>query len=132
MALSAWIARFEGHEIRVVNTWFRGAKLYVDGVCVAEDRSIFALSARPVLEHKLTDAAGNERTIRVVVEAVITVKCAIFVDDVQYGGEVIDVSVDAARFPVKPSAMKALSSSSESVGVPVRLTTAPAKDDVER
>ncbi len=32
MPKKEWVTEVEGKKIRVVNTWFSGAKLYLDGV----------------------------------------------------------------------------------------------------
>lgn len=34
-----WVTEYRGHKVRVVSSWFAGAKLYVDGECKDEERS---------------------------------------------------------------------------------------------
>ncbi|MFW7381960.1 MAG: hypothetical protein ACOH5I_24350 [Oligoflexus sp.] len=51
-----WEFDLAGHEIRVVNSWLHGIKLYVDGECRDHDRSILAVSKAVLLSANLGDA----------------------------------------------------------------------------
>jgi hypothetical protein len=35
--MKEWLAEFQNHQVRVTNSWLRGAKLYIDGEKVAGD-----------------------------------------------------------------------------------------------
>ena len=41
-----WIANYQGHQIRVTNSWIRGARLYIDGALCAANRSLIANPGR--------------------------------------------------------------------------------------
>ncbi|MDO6428569.1 hypothetical protein Q4489_16270 [Thalassotalea sp. 1_MG-2023] len=48
----------KGHNIKVINHWFGGLKLYVDGNIKDTDRSLFAFGKTPLLTTNL-DAHGT-------------------------------------------------------------------------
>ena len=82
-----WTASHAGHEIRVRNSWNRGMKLYVDGVCQAATGRLFALSrSKPVLSHQVV-ADGSSFLIEVFCYALLTVKARIAVDGQQIAGD---------------------------------------------
>lgn len=85
-----WIAEYNGHRIRVQNTWFSGARLYVDGECRDTNQQIFGVSgAIPRLSARLVDSDGQTRVIEIFVKApFFTVKAKICVDGRQIGGDV--------------------------------------------
>lgn len=84
-----WIANFEGHEIRVVNTWFSGAKLYIDGDCRDENKQLIATSRdRPLLSANLPDASGRPRKLEVFLYSVTITHAKICLDGTIIGGEV--------------------------------------------
>ena len=114
MPMKGWVCRFEGRELRVVNTWFSGIKLYVDGVEVARQSNLFSISKNtPVIHY---DLAGHP--VQVFVVAVLTTQAAIFVDGLQYGGDELDISADVIRFAT-PTTKGALSANTGSaVAVP--------------
>lgn len=76
-----------GTEIKVVNTWFHGAKLFVNGQEVAVNNKYFALSkSHPVMSVR-TLVDGTERLIEVFAFAVLTVKLKICLDGKQIAGD---------------------------------------------
>ena len=82
-----WTANHAGYEIRVRNSWNRGMKLYVDGVCQAAADRLFALSrSKPVLSHEVV-AGASSFLIEVFSYALFTVKAKIVVDGRQIGGD---------------------------------------------
>ena len=84
-----WIAEYNGHRIRVQNTWFSGARLYIDGECRDTNQQFFALSgAIPRLSACLVDSEGQKHVIEVFAKApLFTVKAKICVDGRQIGGD---------------------------------------------
>lgn len=82
------IAEFEGHQIRVVNTWFSGAKLYIDGECRDTDTHFLILSAKTaLLSARIDGRDGKQHIVEVHAVAWWTVKLRISVDGRQIGGE---------------------------------------------
>ncbi len=47
--------KVKGHKIKIVNSWFAGAKLYVDGDLRDHDSSMFATGKTALLCAKLAD-----------------------------------------------------------------------------
>jgi hypothetical protein len=43
----------KGHQIKVTNSWLRGAKLYVDGDFRDQDKSLFAFGSQALLSANL-------------------------------------------------------------------------------
>ena len=82
-----WTATHAGHEIRVRNSWNRGMKLFVDGVCQTATSRLLALSrSKPVLLHNIV-ADGGLFLIEVFCIALLTVKVTIVVDGRQIAGD---------------------------------------------
>jgi hypothetical protein len=82
------MANYYGHEILVVNGWFTGTKLFINGEFRAENRALFALTTnKPFLTTEL-ELKGQSHTIEVFCRALLTVEIKICVDGQQIGGEV--------------------------------------------
>ena len=129
MPLKAWVVQHAGHEIRVINTWFQGAKLYVDDVCVCENRGLISLTtARPLLSAPL-QVAGKGCTLDVFIVSIFTTKAAVFVDGQQVGGDVIHIDEDIRRFRATHKRGALGSSEGSAVAVPARLTAAEEQPD---
>lgn len=76
-----WTCQHEGHAIRVVNSWFSGAKLYVDGDCRDTNRDLFSVDAsRPLLSCSLPGEGGARSVVEVYLVAVLTTRAMICVD----------------------------------------------------
>jgi hypothetical protein len=83
-----WVAHFEGHEIRVINTWFGGARLLLDGECLATSNDLFSVSTtRPLLTAPLCTSENATRRIEVFIVTWVTTKAKICVDGQQVGGD---------------------------------------------
>jgi hypothetical protein len=80
-----WLVEFQNHQIRVTNSWFRGAKLYIDGTLRAENRSLIANPSRPAFSTPLSDA--DSPTVEVFFQAVMTVKAKILIDGKKVAGD---------------------------------------------
>ncbi len=82
------MANYYGHEILVVNTWFSGAKLFINGELRAENKALFAHTAeRPFMTTEL-ELKGLFHTVDVFCRAHLTVEIKICLDGQQIGGEV--------------------------------------------
>lgn len=84
-----WLAVYENHEIRVVNTWFSGTKLYIDGDCRDTNTGLVAMStARPVLSGSIQASDGQRHRVEVYITALLTTKAKICVNGRQVGGDI--------------------------------------------
>lgn len=70
---------YEGHHIHVVNTWFNGEKLYIDGELQDEN---LGLVLRATLRGTLKKDNQITKNIKVSLGGFFTIKCKIFVDNV--------------------------------------------------
>ena len=79
------IATYKNHKIRVLNTWFSGAKLYVDGECKDSSSAIIATNKNsPMLSAKLND----DDIVEVFLIAITATKIKICVNGEQIGGDI--------------------------------------------
>jgi hypothetical protein len=85
IVMKEWSFEFENHQIRVTNSWFRGAKLYIDGVLRATNRSLIANPGQPAFTAPLADGKGP--IVEVFFEAVMTVKAKIVIDGKKVSGD---------------------------------------------
>jgi len=74
---SEWIAMYEDTEIRVVNTWFDGEKLYVNKELQDERFGMFGSD----LTGHVIDSNGERKNIKVNIGGALTISCRVFVDD---------------------------------------------------
>jgi hypothetical protein len=79
MPVKRWQVDWKGHRIEVENTWFSGARLFIDGKEVAKNRDLVALSAH--LRGEIVHEDGRTSRVVAEIEAILTVKCTIAVDD---------------------------------------------------
>ncbi|WP_067842197.1 hypothetical protein [Amphibacillus sediminis] len=70
---------YEGHQIQVVNTWFNGEKLYVDGKL--QDENI-GFGLRAALTGILKSSHDVTKSIKVSLGGFFTINCRIFIDNV--------------------------------------------------
>lgn len=80
------VANFKDHQIRVVNTWLGGAKLYIDGDCRDTCNDLFAKSGTPSLSASI-EGDGTKHVIEVFIKAIVNVKIKICANGEQIGGE---------------------------------------------
>ena len=85
-----WRCQYKDHTIRVVNTWFGGAKLYIDGDCKDINKDFLVVSSKaPVLSASLPDTGGDKPDIvEVYMVALVTIKAKICVNGKQVSGDV--------------------------------------------
>lgn len=83
-----WVTEYKGHTIRVVNNWFSGAKLYLDGDCRDISTEMISVTGdRPLLSASL-DVDGERYRVEVFVVAILSSKARICVNGQQVGGDV--------------------------------------------
>ena len=70
---------YEGHHIQVVNTWFDGEKLYIDGILQDENLGI---ALRATLRGVLKENDKITKNIKVSLGGILKIKCKIFVNNV--------------------------------------------------
>jgi hypothetical protein len=74
---SDWIAKYEGNEIRITNSWFTGEKLFVNNE-IQDDRLSFIICN---LTGKITSKTGEKLDIKVNLFGVFKVGCRLFIDN---------------------------------------------------
>jgi hypothetical protein len=82
-----WIAQIQGRQIRVTNSWLRGAKLYIDGEQRAANTNLFANPTRPSLSSNLVQGDNTTPLVEIFFNAIVTVKAKICVDGTQIAGD---------------------------------------------
>ena len=70
---------YEEHHIQVVNTWFNGEKLYIDGKLQDENLGI---ALRATLRGFIKDNDQITKSIKVSLGGILTIKCRIFINNV--------------------------------------------------
>jgi tRNA A-37 threonylcarbamoyl transferase component Bud32 len=82
-----WTATYDGHSIRVHNSWNRGAKLFVDDVCQASTNRVFAFSkSKPILRCEMP-SGNSSYVIEIYAYAVLEVYFKIVVNGKWIGGD---------------------------------------------
>lgn len=91
MPVKEWTASHNGKAIRVVNTWFNGARLYINGECRDTNTKLFAIRTpeRPHLSAPLEPSDLSSPLVTVYFQAVLSVKAKIMV-----GGECVAGDLD--------------------------------------
>ena len=83
-----WVAEFDGHSIRVTNSWLGGAQLYIDGVCRDANKDLFDVSgAKPRLSAQLDSTDTQSARVEVFFKAILAVRARISVNGRQVGGD---------------------------------------------
>ncbi len=77
MPATTWKGTYKNHEIEVVNTWFNGERLFVDGKL--QDERINFSSAN--LTGHLISEQNEKLAIKVNIGGIFTISCRVFVDD---------------------------------------------------
>ena len=76
------------HKIEVSNSWFTGAKLFIDGQLVSKNHGILALDKKKVQMKAVVQIDGVDHSIEVFAWApFISVKLKICADGQQIGGD---------------------------------------------
>ncbi|SDX48442.1 hypothetical protein SAMN05444411_10632 [Lutibacter oricola] len=74
---STWLATYENVEIKVMNSWFHGEKMLVNGE--VQDERFGAFSSN--LTGHLIDSKGERKNIKANLGGSFSIHCNIFVDD---------------------------------------------------
>lgn len=74
---SEWIANFENSEIRIVNTWLNGEKLFVNNEIQDERFGVFGSD----LTGHVINEKGERKNIKVNLGGLLAVSCRVFIDD---------------------------------------------------
>lgn len=80
MPQKQWITDHDGHEIRVVNSWTGGTRLYIDGVCRDRNYGLFAPAWTWWLSARLRPDDPASPLVEVDVVALWSVKARIRID----------------------------------------------------
>lgn len=87
MPVKELIVPYKGKKIRVKNTWFSGAKLYIDGDCRDTTQQLFSANGnKPILSTSI-EAENEKEIIEVFITAILTVKIKIHVNGEFLAGE---------------------------------------------
>jgi hypothetical protein len=87
MPQKEWIAHHNGHEIRVVNTWTGGTRLYVDGECRDHNGGWYAPDWTWWLSTRLVRDDPKSDLVEVFVRALLHVKAEIRLNGKHLAGE---------------------------------------------
>ncbi len=80
MPQKQWTTRVAGHEIRVVNTWTGGTRLYIDGDCRDRNNGLFAPGWTRWLSARLVEGDADSDLVEVDIVARVRVKARILVN----------------------------------------------------
>ncbi len=80
MPQKEWTTHVQGREIRVVNSWTGGTRLYIDGDCRDRNSGMFAPTWRKWLSARLVQGDPASALIEVRLVALVHVKAQILVN----------------------------------------------------
>ena len=78
---------YKGIKIRVKNTWFSGAKLYIDGDCKDVASDLLRLDGDTPLMSASIDTPDGKEIVEVFMEAIFTTKMKIHANGEMIAGE---------------------------------------------
>jgi len=87
MPKKEWTAQAAGHDIRVVNSWTGGTRLYINGDCRDRNHGLFALTWSRWLSARLIPNDANSDLIEVYVVALINIKAQIRINGQYFAGD---------------------------------------------
>jgi hypothetical protein len=88
MPKKEWVASYEGHEIKVSNTWLGGSKLFIDGNCVDTADDLSAISKAPTLNGSIEKPDNTSIRIAVYMKSTaFKIKAKICADGQKIGGD---------------------------------------------
>ena len=87
MPQKEWSTRVSGHEVRVVNSWTGGTRLYIDGDCRDRNAGLFAPVWTPWLSARLVHGDPSSDLIEVRIVARLHVKAQILVNGQYMAGD---------------------------------------------
>lgn len=80
MPQKEWVTQVKGREVRVVNSWTGGTRLYIDGDCRDRNSSLFAPVWTDWLSARLVHGDPASDLIEVRIVALLHVKAQILVN----------------------------------------------------
>jgi hypothetical protein len=75
---SEWIAKYENHDIKIVNNWFTGEKLFVNNELQDEQLNFITPSK---MTGNLLNIKGEKLNIKANISGFFTVSCRLFIDN---------------------------------------------------
>lgn len=75
---SEWIAKYEDNDIKIVNNWFTGEKLFVNNELQDEQLNFITPSK---MTGNLLNIKGEKLNIKANISGFFTVSCRLFVDN---------------------------------------------------
>lgn len=75
---SEWIAKYENNDIKIVNNWFTGEKLFVNNELQDEQLNFITPSK---MTGNLLNLKGEKLNIKANISGFFTVSCRLFVDN---------------------------------------------------
>ncbi len=87
MPKKEWSTEINGHRVSVINTWFRGATLTIDGRVRDHNNKMFAVSGIDRLTARLNENDPQSPQVDAFIRAIFRVKCKICVDGLPVGGD---------------------------------------------
>jgi len=72
-----WLIKYENSNIKVINTWFQGEKLFVNDK-LQDER--FGIASSDLTGHIIT-AKGERKNIKVHLGGFYRIECSAFIDD---------------------------------------------------
>ena len=89
MPIKEWSTVVNGRNVRVVNSWTGGTKLYIDGECRDSNTGWFAPTKTLWLSASLAQGAAESGLVQVFVRAIFSVKAQIVVAGKVVAGDAI-------------------------------------------
>lgn len=75
---SEWIAKYEDNDIKIVNNWFTGEKLFVNNELQDEQLNFITPSK---MTGNILNIKGEKLNIKANISGFFTVSCRLFVDN---------------------------------------------------
>lgn len=74
---STWTARYENNDIKIINTWFSGEKLFVNDILQDEKTSLFSSD----LSGHVLNSKNEKEYIKVNLFGWFKIDCKLFIND---------------------------------------------------
>ena len=74
---SVWATNYQGNQIKIINTWFGGEQLFVNGVLQDKKFSFFSAN----LSGHLLNSNSERELIKVSLFGWFKIGCQLFIDD---------------------------------------------------
>lgn len=87
MPQKEWTADINDHNIRVVNSWTGGTRLYIDGERRDSNHGLFAFDWTPWLSARVTPNDAKSDLVEVYIKAIVGTKVQIRVNGEYFAGD---------------------------------------------